>query len=81
MPSPQEAKPVAVINNRSSVLPAIDRRLGWPTFSPFAVAWLECNQVAPLRQTVEMMNAKAFRKLRLTDVVLASPVELLLLPS
>ena len=80
MPSPQEAKPVAVIKSKSRVLPTIDRRLGWPTFSPFAVAWLECSQVAPLRQTVEMINAKAFRKLRFTDVVLASPDELLLLP-
>jgi hypothetical protein len=80
MARPQEAKPVAVINNRSIVLPMISIRDGWPTPRPLLVAWEACSQTAPFKQTVEMMNAKAFRKLRFTEVVLVSPGELLLLP-
>jgi hypothetical protein len=45
------------------------------------VACDECSQTAPLRQRVEMMNAKALRKLRFTEVELASVLKsLLLLP-
>lgn len=80
MARPQDAKPVAVITSRRSVFPMIEIRLGWPTTRPLAVACEECSQTAPFRQTVERMNAKALRKLRFTDVVLASPAGLLLLP-
>ena len=78
--SPQEANPVAVINSRSSVLPMTSIREGWPTARPLLVAWEAWSQTAPFKQTVEIMNAKAFRKLRFTEVVLVSPGELLLLP-
>lgn len=80
MARPHDAKPVPVMRSRRSVFPTIEIRLGWPTARPLAVAWDECSHTAPLRQTVEMMKAKALRKERLTDVLVASPSELLLLP-
>ena len=80
MASPQEAKPVAVISSKSSMLPTIESLLGWPTARPLLVLCDTWSQTAPFKHTVEMMNAKAFKKLRLTDVVLVSPGELLILP-
>ena len=80
MPSPQDANPVPVMSSKSRVFPTIEMRLGCPTARPLAVACEECSQTAPFRQTVERMKAKALRKLRLTDVVLAWPAGLLLLP-
>ena len=81
MARPQDAKPVAAISSSSNAFPMIEMRLGWPTARPLDVACEECSQTAPLRQMVEMMNAKAFRKLRFTEVELASVLlSLLLLP-